>query len=275
MPPKFTTNPLSHAEQRLYFYMESEGKNVFTVNELRASDLGFGDGHLYVLLDRLQQKGWIVTVGKGVYLRLPASSAVDGKTYLEDPFEVALKLFPKNSYLAFMSALKIHNLTEYEPFTIFLATKNRSETLKLLEQYEIKAIKFGKRFTGYESRGGYIVSTIAKTFFDCFYHPQYAGGYSEILKSLHSSQYPGWEELRQYLERFGSSSLCQKIGHMLSLIQKTGYAVPEDLMDYLKSRVGTKTRLDHRIGKGGRFIREWQVVDNIGEERLLEWWFHG
>lgn len=275
MPLKFTTEPLSHAEQKLYLYLESTGKNAFTIGELKQSDLGFSTIHLYALLSRLKRKGWITSVGKGVFLRLPASSAIDGRAYLEDPFEVALKLFPENAYLAFLSALKIHNLSEYEPFTIFVATKSKSETLELLEQYEVKAVRFGRRFTGYERKDRYTVSTIAKTFFDCFYHPQYAGGYSELLKSLHSCEDPGWKEFRSYLERFGSSSLCQKIGYLLSLLSNTGYAVPENLMDYLKSRVKTKTKLDYHIRKGGKLVKEWRVSDNIGRRRLLEWWYSG
>jgi len=272
---KFTTAPLSHAEQRLYFYLESEGKSEFTVSELRASSLGFSDHFLHVLLSRLEKKGWLVSVGKGVYLRLPASSAVDGRAYLEDPSEVALKLFPKNAYLAFMSALRVHNLTEYEPFTIFLATRSISRSIRLLEQYEIKAVKYGKRFAGYETRGGYVVSTVPKTFFDCFYHPQYAGGYSEVLKALHACNDPGWQEFRSYLERFASSSLCQKVGYLLQLAQRTEVEVPRDLMEYLASRVRTKTKLDHTVPRRGKWIRTWKVVDNIGEERLLEWWYRG
>jgi predicted transcriptional regulator of viral defense system len=275
MPLKFTTEPLSHAEQSLYLYLESAGKNAFTISELRESNLGFGTDYLYVLLGRLEKKGWITSVGKGVYLRLPASSAIDGKVYLEDPFEVALKLFPRHAYLAFLSALNIHGLSEYEPFTIFVATKSKSETLELLDQYEVKAVKFGKRFIGYEKKDGYTVSTIAKTFFDCFYHPQYAGGYSEILKSLYSCENPGWQEFRSYLERFGSSSLCQKIGYLLSVLANAEYAVPPDLIEYLRSRVKTKTRLDTQIRKGGKFVKQWLVIDNISERRLLEWWYSG
>ncbi len=275
MSLKFTTEPLSHTEQKLYLYLESEGKNAFRVGELKDKGLGLSMAHLYVLLGRLEEKGWITSVGKGVYLRLPASSAVDGKTYLEDPFEVALKLYPKNAYLAFLSALKVHGLSEYEPFTIFVATEARSETLSLLEQYEVKAVKFGRRFTGYEKKNGYTVSTVPKTFFDCFYRPRYAGGYPEVLKSLHSCENLGWREFLSYLKRFGSSSFCQKVGYMLSLLESAEYTVPEHVVDYLKSRVKTKTRLDTRISRGGKLVREWLVIDNIGKQRLLEWWYRG
>ena len=188
MKKKPTTAPLSHAEQRLYLTLESEGQSAFRVSELKKRHLPFSYEHLRVLVQRLEKKGWLTSLGKGVYLRLPASAALNGKTYLEDPFKVALKLF--KGYLAFQSALKIHGLSEHEPFTIYVATRNKSETMALLEQYEIKAITFRKRYVGYETKGAYVVSTVAKTFFDCFFHPQYAGGYAEV--SSHCTHATAW-----------------------------------------------------------------------------------
>jgi hypothetical protein len=35
MALKFTAQPLSHLEQKIYLLLESEGKNVFTVKELK------------------------------------------------------------------------------------------------------------------------------------------------------------------------------------------------------------------------------------------------
>ncbi len=272
MPLKFTTEPLSHLEQKIYLLLESEGKNVFTPEELKKFKLPIKPGHLRVLLHRLEKKGWITSVRKGVYLRLPAVAAVEGKVYLEDPFAVALKIF--GGYLAFQSALKVHRLSEYQPFTIFVATKNRSEILKLLKQYEVKAIKLGKRYVGYEKKDNYVISSVAKTFFDCFYHPQYAGGYSEILKSLHACKEMDWNELLSYFKKFASNSLCQKVGYLLTLLKETDYKVPEKVIEYMKKQVRVKTRLDSKIS-GGKLNREWLVIDNLGEKELLSWWLHG
>lgn len=44
-------------------------------------------------------------------MRLSASTTLEGKVYLEDPFGVALKMY--DEYLAFQSAIKIHGLSEY------------------------------------------------------------------------------------------------------------------------------------------------------------------
>lgn len=269
---KLSTQPLSHEEQKIYLYLESIGKNTFKVSELDTERLGIKRNYLYVLMERLERKGWITGVGKGVYLRLPAATAVDGKVYLEDPFEVAMKMF--KGYLAFQSALKVHGLSEYEPFTIYVATRRKSETVPLLKHYEIKAVKFGKRYTGFKKIGGYTMSTKAKTFFDCFYRPKYAGGYAEVLKSLHNAGQIDWKEMEKYLEKFGSSSMCQKIGYLISLLKETEYEYPSDFVDYLKSRIGNKTKLDFGQGKG-RYDKEWMIVDNIGKRNLLSWWYNG
>ena len=268
-----STKPLSHEEQKFYLYLENMGKNSFKVSEIDNKRLGLNKDYLYVVINRLEKKGWITGVGKGVYLRLPASTALEGRAYLEDPFEVGLKMYP--GYLAFQSALRIHGLSEYEPFTVFVATKNKSETISLLEHYEVKAVKLGKRFTGFKEKGKYNVSTKAKTFFDCFYHPQYAGGYSKVLKSLYLTEEMNWVEMEKHLDEFGSSSLCQKIGHMLSLLHKeTEYKLPIDFLEYLKNRIKNKTKLDFAL-RGGKYIKEWMVVDNIGERKLLSWWYNG
>lgn len=265
--------PLSHEEQKFYLYLESIGKNSFKVSEIYDKKLGLSKDYLHVIINRLAKKGWITGVGKGVYLRLPANTALEGHAYLEDPFEVGLKVY--SGYLAFQSALRIHGLSEYEPFAVFVATENKSETIPLLEHYEIKAIKLGKRFVGFGEKRKYKVSTKAKTFFDCFYHPQYAGGYSNVLKSLHLAGEIDWTEMEKYLNDFGSSSLCQKIGYMLSLLYKeTEYEPPTDFLEYLRGRIKNKTKLAFAL-KGGRYVKEWMVIDNIGERSLLSWWYNG
>ncbi|MDE2590798.1 MAG: type IV toxin-antitoxin system AbiEi family antitoxin domain-containing protein [Patescibacteria group bacterium] len=269
---KLTTKPLSHEEQRLYLYLESTDKNTFKISELDLKRIGVTPSYLYVLVDRLEKKGWLTRVGKGVYLRLPASTAMEGKVYLEDPMQVATKMF--QGYIAFSSALKVHGLSEYEPFTIYVATKEKSETVTLLKNYEIRAVKFGRRYTGFEKKEKYAVSTISKTFFDCFYRPQYAGGYSEVLKSLHRAEKIDWSELEKYLDKFGSSSLCQKIGYMLSLLKETEFELPQDLINYLKNRVKNKTKIDFGR-KGGTYNKEWMIIDNIGKNNLLSWWYNG
>jgi len=57
MALKFTTESLSHLEQKIYLLLESEGKNVFSVQDLKEFKLPIKDGHVRVLLHRLEKKG--------------------------------------------------------------------------------------------------------------------------------------------------------------------------------------------------------------------------
>jgi predicted transcriptional regulator of viral defense system len=47
-----------------------------------------------------------------------------------------------------------------------------------------------------------------------------------------------------------------------------------DFLEYLKSRIKNKTRLDFSL-KGGEYNKEWMVIDNIGKKKLLSWWYNG
>ena len=62
-----STKPLSHEEQKFYLYLENMGKNSFKVSEIDNKRLGLSKDYLYVVINRLEKKGWITGVGKGVY----------------------------------------------------------------------------------------------------------------------------------------------------------------------------------------------------------------
>lgn len=118
------------------------------------------------------------------------------------------------------------------------------------------------------------MSTKAKTFFDCFYQSEYAGEYSEVLKSLHASDKIDWKELEKYFAKFGSASLCQRVGYLFSLLEETEYKLPDAFLEYLQGRIKNKTKLDYKQ-KGGTYDKKWMVIDNIGKKKLLSWWYHG
>lgn len=56
MEKKFTTQPLSHREQQLYFTLESEGQSVFRIGDLKELGLPFSYEHLRVLVQRLERE---------------------------------------------------------------------------------------------------------------------------------------------------------------------------------------------------------------------------
>jgi predicted transcriptional regulator of viral defense system len=214
----------------------------------------------------LISKGKLKAIRRGLYF----VGGEDGT--LKNPYAVSMRIF--RGYVGLSSAFKIHGLLDYEPFTVFIITSKRSER-RTIGNYSFRAINFGDRATGEEFREGVYVSTVAKTFFDCFFRPSYVG-YSEITKALYQLTEMDWDEFLHYFVRFASPSLSQRTGYVLDMMRReTGKDVPERVISYFRKRIKTKTRLLPSYRKGGQYCREWKVMDNLGKKNFLSWWYDG
>lgn len=215
----------------------------------------------------LASKGYIQRLKKGTYLFQGKPSEIP---VITDPYKIALSLF--KGYIGFSSALRIYSLLDYEPFTIFVVSKNKSGEKKIGE-YTFKAVAMGKKAVGMTYHDGIYLSTIAKTFFDCFYKPQYGGGYAEITKALHDAKID-WKEFKQYLE-LGTDAFCQRTGYILDMVNKETNRIPDEILEYLSGRIHANIKLIPSGRSAGKYNREWKVMDNLGRDNILSWWYHG
>lgn len=128
----------------------------------------------------------------------------------------------------------------------------------------------GEKATGATYYKNLYVSNIEKTFFDCLYKPQYAGGYREIIKAFSNQPKIQWNQLLQYFERFASDSLFQRSGYILELlIEKNIIKPPSSFIKKFKTHIGNNTKLLPSKKSKGRYIKQWKLIDNIGKETLL------
>lgn len=215
----------------------------------------------------LASKGYLKRLKKGTYIvqDRPSDAPV-----ITNPYTVALSIY--DGYIGFSSALRLYNLLDYEPFTIFVVTDKKSGEKKFGE-YIFKAVSLGKKALGMTYREGVYVSTVAKTFFDCFYKPQYAGGYSEITKAIYEAKID-WPEFIQYFA-MGTDSFCQRTGYILDIMNKETGKVPQTSLDYLRHRIKANTRLVPTGPSKGKYSNEWKLIDNLGKDNILSWWYHG
>jgi radical SAM superfamily enzyme YgiQ (UPF0313 family) len=137
----------------------------------------------------------------------------------------------------------------------------------------VQQIASGKKAVGMTFHKGYYTSTLSKTFFDCFYKPQYSGGYSTITKALYESDID-WEEFITYFE-LASDSLCQRTGYVLGLMAKETNKIPGYVLEYFKKRVKNNAKLIPGGSGKGTFIKEWKILDNVGKNNILAWWYNG
>lgn len=250
---------LSWREQEVFELISSKTVNIVTTNQLK--DL-FPRLNINKICYSLEKKNYLFRLKKGVYLIQREASK---KPMIEDPFLIPEHLY--KGYLAFSTALKIHGLLEYEPFTIFFVTDYKSKTFSIA-QYTFKIINLTNKAEGVTKTGNYIVSNLEKTFFDCFYKPNYAGGYQNIVKALYDAKL-NWLPFLNYFKKFASASLFQKTGYVIELMsKKTDYKVPRFVIDFFKKRKKVNTKL---LATGsGHFVKEWKVIDNSPD--LFGWY---
>ncbi len=203
-------------------------------------------------LSTLVKKGRLSRIKRGVYVR----SEGHGKPIIEEPFRLALAIFP--GYIAFGSALTHWRLIEYEPFTVFIGTRSRSGS-KDIGEYTFKAVSMGRRAQGTFFEGSVYVSTLEKTLFDCLYKPHHAGGYPLVAKAISEAE-PDWEEVGRWFKQLGTPSLKRRAGYVLSI---AGNA-PRWLLKDLRGEGGSRIWLDPTGPRRGRYIHEWYLNDNVG-----------
>jgi predicted transcriptional regulator of viral defense system len=202
-------------------------------------------------LSSLARKGRISRVKRGLYLR----SEGRGKPIIEEPFRLALALFP--GYIAFGSALAYWRLIEYESFTVFIGTRSKSGT-KEIGEYTFKAVSMGRRAQGTVFDGSVYVSTLEKTLFDCLYKPYHAGGYPLVGKAISEAD-PDWQEVGRWFEHLGTPSLRRRAGYILSI---AGNA-PRWLLNDLRGIGGSRIWLDPTGPRRGRYVHDWCLNDNV------------
>ncbi len=213
------------------------------------------------LLHTMHKKGYLKRARKGLYYN---------PLKLKDFHKLALLI--KDGYICLSSALRHHNLIEYEDFTIFVATKKFRKTV-LLEgtKYEIKFVPFGTLFTGFVKHDGIYVSTIEKTLFDCLAKPGLVG-FSNITKAFYDAKLD-WKKFTALFRLTKNKALFQRTGYILEMLKKeTHMKVPDFVFDFLSKKTGKPTKLAPLKGRSV-FDKKWKVQDNAGKKALLSWWY--
>jgi predicted transcriptional regulator of viral defense system len=252
---------LSPLEQKIYFAAKEAKDAVIFLEIIRSWEVA-DDNTLLFTLSNMCKKGWLKRLRKGVYL-----VSKPGDDSIPDPFLVSTYIFP--GYNAFSSALYLHGLSDVLPFEIIVATRTESGK-KELGQYSFRAVALKERHIGSMLLNNYRVSTIPKTIYDCLLSPDFCGGYQNVLKAINDAQMSQveWSELFYYAGLFEGASFYQRLGYLLDILPKRK---PEDAISICLKHVKSNIYLHGR--KKGKFISKWKLIDNVGKDTLLSWWY--
>ena len=255
-------NYLSKEEQIIYSALHKT--DIIDVIQIKEIFPNYSPQKINKLCHNLILKGYFYPIKRGVYI---VNDFPSEKPLISNPFKLASYI--NKGYIGFSSALRLYNLITYEPFTIFIVTQNKSRELTV-GNYLFKTVSMGKKATGTTFFKNVYVSTIEKTVFDCFYKPQYAGGYGEIIKALTNIKKINWYQILTYFNNFASNALFQRTGYILDLLYKNDSGnIPKYLIKEFNKNIKNTTRLIPSGPSKGKYIKKWKLIDNLGEKTIL------
>jgi len=190
MSEKFTSKVLGA--------IEKSPSGITTLDVLESLRLGDRTS-LKTVLSRLNKSKRIIRLKRGVYSANP----------IKDPFVAAQALF--NGYIGFSSAIYLHRLIAEIPFTILVVTPSLS-ACKKIGQYEFRAISLKYKAIGFERSGNYVVSTRAKTLFDCVYLSKYSIERTKLVDAFKEAKLikKEWQEFYSYVKKFAGKRIAKK-----------------------------------------------------------------
>ena len=238
-----------------------------TVNALPNSS----NSALKELLSDMVKRGLLMRLKRGLYFIIPYEK--EAKSFMPDWHIIAGHLTKgDNHYIGYYSALHIHNLITQPSLKeqIVVPKQFRPSIIKIKNVYfqfiyHNKNHFFGAKKIWIDSFNKVFCSDLEKTFIDCLFKPDYAGGIVEIARAIYTSKDKiKFDKLFEYAERFKSQAVIKRLGFILELLE-----IETDIILKLnKLKSASYVLLDTELPKSGKMISRWSIQQNLETETI-------
>ena len=246
--------------------LSQRGDIIFTTRQ--AQEFWGKPALAWQVLNRLQRKGWIQRLERGLYMIVPLEAGPE-RHWTEDSFVIAGHL-TQPAAIAYWSALHYWNMTEHIPQVILVqstARKHKAQALILGVAYRFILITESKFFgviTQYRNGQPFPITDREKTLIDACDRPDLSGGIALVSRALKTSlDQLDWERLDDYLARFGSSAVYKRLGYLIELGE---LAIPEreKRLEHWRAKLKSGiSPLEPGAGTTGRINSRWRLRVNV------------
>jgi predicted transcriptional regulator of viral defense system len=251
----------------------SSKKDFFTLKEAMEILPAMDYATVRKLLSDMARRGLIMRIRDGLYHRVPYEQQTDN--YFPNWHLTAEAIVkPREYYIGFYSALDIHGLITQPSMVEQVVTCERMKP----KFQQIKTVRYefinlsNNRFFGFSKHwiddfNQVYCSDLEKTFLDCLYKPEYAGGITEITKALYKSR----EKLQigkfaNYLKEFNTQAVYKRLGYIIDEL-----GLYPELQDFMSAAITSSyTPLDPTLEKHGNYKSKWGIIDNIDFKMVLD-----
>ncbi|MFZ6012755.1 MAG: type IV toxin-antitoxin system AbiEi family antitoxin domain-containing protein [Bacteroidota bacterium] len=218
------------------------------------------------LIFDMVNRGLLLRLKEGAFWIIPYDQ--DPATYFPNTHLVAKYLVgDAEYYVGYYSAMELHSLITQPSFReqIVVNKQIKPSSIKIQGHkfqfiYHNRNHYFGATALWVDSFNKAICSDLEKTFIDCLYKPDYAGGISEIAKALYKSREKiDYHKLLSYCERFQAQSVIKRLGFLLESLNINN-PISGKLRDMITH---TYILLDPSYEQKGKMNSTWYVRQNM------------
>jgi len=263
--------PIREAAARL----AAEGLDFFTPEDLEKW-FGIGRRKAYDLAQRMTKANVTRRVKGGFYALLPPADWLDREGFAVNWYWMAANIMREDPYfIAYYTAMDIHQMTQHPVLTVFVATPRRHKDLTVgparLRFVTVTVARlFGaetRRFEGNPVN----VADLERTFLDGVDRMRLCGGLEEVARGFDRRHRDlDREKLLRYVLQFDSPVVAKRLGFLLELVGHGDVFLLRDL-ERLTPRLKRYVPLDPgRDPEANERNRRWELDVNTDIEKLVQ-----
>jgi predicted transcriptional regulator of viral defense system len=262
---------ISTQSAELLLYFNERGQSCFNYAEASEALGDSKEDAVRKLLSDMTGRGLLMRLKPGLYYIIPYEQNV--ASFIPDWHLIAECLVSGTGhYIGYYSALEIHNLITQPSLKeqVVVAKQFRPSEIKIKMArfqfiYHNEKHFFGKQKIWIDSFNKVSCSDLEKTFIDCLFKPEYAGGIVETAKAIYASRDKiKWDKLLDYAIKFDSQAVIKRLGFLLETLG-IGQEITGELQ---KMKSSSYALLDTELPQTGKRISRWSIQQNLETETI-------
>lgn len=262
---------ISKQSNELLSYFHGQNEACFDYTEAFKALPASKASTLRELLSDMTKRGLLMRLKDGVYYIIPYEQNAD--SFMPDWHLVAAHLVKDAQYyIGYYSALQIHNLITQPSLKeqIVVSKQLRPSEIKIKNVpfqfiYHNEKHFFGAKKIWIDNFNKVLCSDLEKTFIDCLFKPEYAGGIVEVARAIYTAKDKvNFDTLLDYAKKFNSQAVIKRLGFLLEALE-----INNPIIDELqKLTTASYVVMDTELPKSGKRISRWGVQQNLETDTI-------
>jgi predicted transcriptional regulator of viral defense system len=262
---------ISTQSNELLSYFNEQNRNCFDYSLAYKALPDAKASAVRELLSDMTRRGLLMRLKAGVYFIIPYEQ--NAEHFMPDWHLIAEHLVnDAKYYIGYYSALQIHSLITQPSLKeqIVVSKQIRPSEIKIKEVtfqfiYHNDKHFFGAKKMWIDSFNKVLCSDLEKTFIDCLFKPDYAGGIVEVARAIYTSKDNiDYDKLLEYARKFDSQAVIKRLGFLLEILDINTHI----MVELKQMKTDSYVVLDTELPNTGKRISRWSIQQNLETETI-------